>query len=478
MARLLRAMPELMILIKGIVAATRSVLFTLLLLVLLLYVFGIAFTQLMIDTEVGEEMFGTVPASMFSLLVCGTLQDGIGDPLAELGRVHFFYGGLYLLFVLLATVTVMNMLIGVLCEVVSNVASVEREALAVNFVRVKLSTVLEAMDEDGSGTISESEFMNVLDSKELVTALHEVGVDVEGLTDIAPFLFADDEDGGTRELLFCEFMARILELRGGNLCTVKDMIEFHKFVKERMQTVFDEIRDLKTLWPTLTALLKNPDTKQIILRPTGSRNGATHQLFVTLHSDPTGQPRRPDKGLLKQAKGKDHQEKGKRSSYSKMPSIEIRIPDVGATIDPHSDTGSTTHGNFRDEENLEHSHSEDGLGCSASHESAGLPLNASHNREDWRSGKGLATSFPSLPPLPAPPSSAPSRCDSTPAQLNSTLRLWSNTTTSLAATWQSTVVPGGKDNYTSALAGSNSNNNDNNNNNTRIGIGNSSAGSS
>merc|ERR1719424_1906598 len=46
MARLLRSMPELLILIKGMVAAFRSVFFTLLLLVLFIYVFAIYFRQM------------------------------------------------------------------------------------------------------------------------------------------------------------------------------------------------------------------------------------------------------------------------------------------------------------------------------------------------------------------------------------------------------------------------------------------------
>merc|ERR1712187_464179 len=46
MARLLRALPELIILIKGIAVAMRSVIFTLILLVILLYLFAIVFTQL------------------------------------------------------------------------------------------------------------------------------------------------------------------------------------------------------------------------------------------------------------------------------------------------------------------------------------------------------------------------------------------------------------------------------------------------
>jgi len=45
MARMLRSMPELLIMIKGIVAATRAVMFTLLLLLGIMYVFGIAFSS-------------------------------------------------------------------------------------------------------------------------------------------------------------------------------------------------------------------------------------------------------------------------------------------------------------------------------------------------------------------------------------------------------------------------------------------------
>jgi len=57
MARLLRAMPELMILIKGMVSAMRSVFFTMMLLAMLTYIFGIMFTQMMVDTSVGQTFF-------------------------------------------------------------------------------------------------------------------------------------------------------------------------------------------------------------------------------------------------------------------------------------------------------------------------------------------------------------------------------------------------------------------------------------
>merc|ERR1740121_2376126 len=60
MVRLFRAMPEVLILIKGILAATRSVVFTLFLLLILLYVFAIALRQLTDKTTPGDLLFSSV----------------------------------------------------------------------------------------------------------------------------------------------------------------------------------------------------------------------------------------------------------------------------------------------------------------------------------------------------------------------------------------------------------------------------------
>merc|ERR1719203_1326657 len=86
MVRLFRAMPELLILVKGIVAATRSVFFTLCLLIILLYVFGIAFRQLADGSQVGKEQFDTVLASMYTLLIDGTFMDSMGPLIRRLGK--------------------------------------------------------------------------------------------------------------------------------------------------------------------------------------------------------------------------------------------------------------------------------------------------------------------------------------------------------------------------------------------------------
>mmetsp|Transcript_58445 Transcript_58445/g.167775 ORF Transcript_58445/g.167775 Transcript_58445/m.167775 type:complete len:482 (-) Transcript_58445:34-1479(-) len=254
MARLLRAMPELMILIKGISAATRSVFFTLALLVLLMYIFAIMFTQLTRETEVGEEYFNKVGNSMYTLLVYGTLMDQITLPLNALGQLSYLYGALFLFFVLLAALTLMNMLIGVLTEVVSAVAATEKETLTVTFVKNKMQEALKKIDQDGDGTISKKEFEKILENKDATEALNEVNVDVIGLVDFADFIFAD-EDGGSNErtLDFSKFMEVVLQFRGSNNATVKDIVNLRKFVSNSLKTQRDELQELKELVLTRAA---------------------------------------------------------------------------------------------------------------------------------------------------------------------------------------------------------------------------------
>merc|ERR1719456_1753997 len=81
MVRLMRSVPELLTLVKGMMAATRSVFSTLVLLVLFIYVFGIIFTGLY-RCESGDcpdidpdmiAYFGSMGQSMFTLFVSGTL---------------------------------------------------------------------------------------------------------------------------------------------------------------------------------------------------------------------------------------------------------------------------------------------------------------------------------------------------------------------------------------------------------------------
>eukprot|EP00929_Paragymnodinium_shiwhaense_P052959 TRINITY_DN2651_c0_g2_i1.p1 TRINITY_DN2651_c0_g2~~TRINITY_DN2651_c0_g2_i1.p1 ORF type:complete len:846 (+),score=209.53 TRINITY_DN2651_c0_g2_i1:81-2618(+) len=246
MARLLRAMPELMIMIKGMLAATRSVFFTLCLLVMIMYVFGIAFRQLAEGEPVAQKYFKSVGMSMRSLLIFGVFLDNVGTLAVDLSECAVYLSVMFFLFILIGSLTVMNMLVGVLCEVVSAVAATEQEEMLVTYVHDRLSQVMSMLDADGGGTISKKEFLQILDNVDAVRCLADVGVDVYSLVDLADYIFEDDDasNGDELELDFCKFMEVVLQLRGTNQATVKDIVDLRKFMRLGIQENYKQSCDI------------------------------------------------------------------------------------------------------------------------------------------------------------------------------------------------------------------------------------------
>merc|ERR1712217_491021 len=134
----------------------------------------------------------------------------------------------------------MNMLVGILCEVVSVVSSVEKEELLINYVKGALKDMMTkcGVDVDGDNHISKEEFALLLSKREAIVALKEVGVDVVGLVDFTDFIF-----GAGTELSFPDFMEQIMQLRGTNTATVKDVVDLRKLLKERFNCLDEKINE-------------------------------------------------------------------------------------------------------------------------------------------------------------------------------------------------------------------------------------------
>merc|ERR1719353_1289040 len=233
MVRLLRMCPELVVLVKGMIAAMRTVVFTFILLAIIVYVFGLTFTQLMKDTPAGDEYFPKVPAAMNSLFLKVVLPDE-SEIIEAVGEDGWFFKFLILIYTALASLTVMNLLIGVLCEIVTAVSSVEKEAMSVAYVKDTLLSMLEhtGLDANGDHMISMVEFENLLQHPGAASALQEVGVDPIGLVDFTEFIF---KDSGDKKLSFSDFMEVVLELRGSNGATVKDVVDLRKLMMEELR---------------------------------------------------------------------------------------------------------------------------------------------------------------------------------------------------------------------------------------------------
>jgi len=172
---------------------------------------------------------------MYTLLIEAIFPEQ-GALLIQLGNADVMYGIMGFCFTIAATLTIINMLIGILCEVSWRTAKVEQEKINFDFVRSTLENIVEGeegIDENSDGLISQQEFLSIIRNKAALKALKQVGVDVEALINAAPFIFEElDEDGDTVELrlTFDEFIEAVIEHRETKYATVRDITGLRRFI--------------------------------------------------------------------------------------------------------------------------------------------------------------------------------------------------------------------------------------------------------
>jgi len=162
------------------------------------------------------------------MTLCGSDAAFMGALLEE----HWECYVLYLIFVFIGTMTIMNMLIGVICEVVATVAEREETDLFIEFGLPRLGELLSSLDTDGNCCISQDEFFELLKDPAMLKALLGEGIDVEALVDVVPFFFRDCD-----EMSLDEFLGMITDLRGSKAVNVKDLVVMRKFVSDELRLV-------------------------------------------------------------------------------------------------------------------------------------------------------------------------------------------------------------------------------------------------
>jgi hypothetical protein len=232
-SRLMEMLPELVTMVKGMIAAIRAVHAALLILILLVYVFAIIMNSLIGDEPDVKMQFDTVRDSMVTLLVQGVFLDdisGLTRALIHLG--HVMPCLVLSIFCLLSAVTVMNMLIGVLCQVVLDVSAEEKETRVKHQMSKTLLVMLEELDEDRSGHLSKSELQAVILNPEAVAVMEEIQVDTQHLLNLTEMLYEDEE----ATLPISVIMNIVLTLRGGRPVTMNDLAKGNNFLMWALQT--------------------------------------------------------------------------------------------------------------------------------------------------------------------------------------------------------------------------------------------------
>lgn len=228
---LLRAFPEAMMLLKGCAAAVRGVLTTLCLQVVMLFIFGLIFKSQAVGTDKAVEglYFSTLRHSMWSLLMYATLLDGpAGVYLAIERDLGGIMAMLFLLFILVSAFTVMNMLIGILCEVISKVSETEKEEAQILWLKRHLQDIFECYDVNQDKHIGMKEFDLLLKNLEFRETLLQFGTDIQTFGDIVQAEYS----ARTSSMSFGELVSHVLRLKGGNGAQVTDIADLRKCVRQ------------------------------------------------------------------------------------------------------------------------------------------------------------------------------------------------------------------------------------------------------
>eukprot|EP00929_Paragymnodinium_shiwhaense_P000975 TRINITY_DN101184_c0_g1_i1.p1 TRINITY_DN101184_c0_g1~~TRINITY_DN101184_c0_g1_i1.p1 ORF type:complete len:585 (+),score=182.02 TRINITY_DN101184_c0_g1_i1:126-1880(+) len=239
MAKLMRTFPELLMIIKGIRNALKAVGWTAVLLVIVTYTWAILFTNEYhqgdigdddVDGEAAEALFGSMGKSMLSLLVMGTILDDVTfatDTIRSTENTMMLLA--FIVYILINSFTMMNMLVGILVEVVGSTAESEKNRVLEEHVCETIKGIFKGLDQDGSGMITRSEFNDMLSDERVMAALQDLDIAQKQFEQYATLLFESDDDEPV-QISFSKLLTMILRLRPGTAVSSLDFASFKQLV--------------------------------------------------------------------------------------------------------------------------------------------------------------------------------------------------------------------------------------------------------
>jgi hypothetical protein len=189
----------------------------------------------------GNGIFDTVPMSMNSLLLtvlCGAQTHFMQSLLAA----GWMYYAIYLAFLLVAVLTLMNMLIGILCDVVSEAAEDSKEELLMKEVKSEVTRLANELDMDGDGGISKDEFDLIVKDTKMCQSFCALGVDVVGIANFGKFIYNQADGDEDMTMSYGDFGNLVCQFRGKKLASVQDVMDMRRYVTMELKNLREDIK--------------------------------------------------------------------------------------------------------------------------------------------------------------------------------------------------------------------------------------------
>lgn len=227
--RLLRQFQELWLLVAGLMNSMRTLAWVALLLMIVLYVFGIFLTMFVgqnpayADVETADKKkwpyliyFGKVPNSMLTLFQVATLDSWADDIARPVMKKNEMMGIFFVGFVLFATFGILNIVVGVIVENTLGTANATDKVVAAERTAKKrkvlesLKKLFELTDADKSGTLSREELGAALTIPEVADKFASLGLPMMDVN----LMFDLMDPGGDGNISLDDFMSACTQLLG------------------------------------------------------------------------------------------------------------------------------------------------------------------------------------------------------------------------------------------------------------------------
>jgi len=213
--------------VKGMISATKSVGFIMLFLVLVMYVYSIIMVSIISEPPTGEGhdpesakyLFGSMGDAMMTLFTNGVLGDNLSATVSAILEEGTGVAWIFWTFFGISSMTLLNMLIGVLCEVISKSAQAESDALKENAMVCDLGDVFRQLDANGDGRVTVSEWELMKQHPQVRASLSANGIEPDLLDEqldkmqAAIFMKKSGRKGNITGLSLEEFVGRLCEIQ-------------------------------------------------------------------------------------------------------------------------------------------------------------------------------------------------------------------------------------------------------------------------
>jgi len=205
------------------------------------------------DYDVVREFFGSVPRSMYTLFKAMTSGVNWGDPALALQAPGWVYFIIFVIFIFFTFFSVLNIVTGAFVDDAIQHANTDRQTVMQKALKARahlsqsLLEILLAMDEDGSGFITQDEFDKALDTDAVHNLMASLQLEVHDV----------------------ENLWTMMDMNGDGVVSIKEFVDGMVKLKEPARTI-----DIHLILSRVGELLEN-NTKILSLVAGGSPDSWT-----------------------------------------------------------------------------------------------------------------------------------------------------------------------------------------------------------